>query len=546
MRPDADLVLEVAQEHGLSLPQGTALDDHLDLHARERIDIDASAWLAGWRERVGDMLTVDGLDLAHVWEAELLARCFQPAARLMHGLPRAVESAGAGRVLVPEGLADLARVTLRDAGVEAVPSARAADAPPPIPRAPRSRSAEIAGRTLHRFGVPPRIRGNALCVSYWHLGSVYTELALGHRAARPVASGLVLGNVGRGDAIRAALRYGWLGLPGERARLRSRADILRATAAAAGDADGALESALHRLAVGVIAGAGLDTLADFRHAQRAFRSGRVRLAVLPFDSPESARVVVGAAHAAGVGTLVVQHGFDSELGDPDMMLAAELAVWSERDRRRLRTRVSGSVTVTGNPGAAQLAASAQLAVSDKAARRGHGGRTVILVEYPSRMSARVDGRIGMRHVDASLAALAEAWPGSDAVIRPHPADIAPQSYGQLAATHPGVSVSVDAVTPVEALLHDADLCIGAVSTATLQALALGVPTALLDLSLTRRPWPFDGSPGALPRATDTGSLAEELTVLRRGDTPGREAAVEALGVRSDAVERVLAVIDELV
>jgi hypothetical protein len=172
-------------------------------------------------------------------------------------------------------------------------------------------------------------------------------------------------------------------------------------------------------------------------------------------------------------------------------------------------------------------------------------RSAILVEYPSRMSARVGGRIGMRHVYVALKALSLARPGTDVVIRPHPSDPNPRAYAVLAARYPLLRVSVDGRTGIEAFIREVDLCIGAVSTATLQALALGVPTVFLDVSGTTRPWPFDGAPDALPRATDADALAELLTVAYDLEPPGRQAAIEALGVRGDAPTRVSALIDSL-
>ena len=84
------------------------------------------------------------------------------------------------------------------------------------------------------------------------------------------------------------------------------------------------------------------------------------------------------------------------------------------------------------------------------------------------------------------------------------------------------------------------------STATLQAAALGVPTVLLDVAGVPRPWPFDGGPDALPLATDARGLAAAAdTARRRADVAGAGAAREALGARREAVDDVVALLARL-
>ncbi len=82
------------------------------------------------------------------------------------------------------------------------------------------------------------------------------------------------------------------------------------------------------------------------------------------------------------------------------------------------------------------------------------------------------------------------------------------------------------------------LCVGPLSTATLQASVAGVPTAFLSLAETRLPWPFDGS-GAFPTARDADELARLLPEVVAGRVSGAEVATEALGLRADAVDRVV-------
>jgi hypothetical protein len=107
-------------------------------------------------------------------------------------------------------------------------------------------------------------------------------------------------------------------------------------------------------------------------------------------------------------------------------------------------------------------------------------------------------------------------------------------------------VTVDTTTPIEPLLGAAGLCVGAMSTATLQAAALGVPTVLLDVAGIPRPWPFDGAADAPPRVTDADGLAAAADAAhRRDDVAGAGAAREALGARSAAIDDVVALIAQL-
>jgi hypothetical protein len=105
-------------------------------------------------------------------------------------------------------------------------------------------------------------------------------------------------------------------------------------------------------------------------------------------------------------------------------------------------------------------------------------------------------------------------------------------------------VEIDTGTPIESLLESADLCVGSLSTGTLQGCALGVPTVFLDVAGIERPWPFDGS--ALAGCTDAEGLAEAVALaLSSEEVAGRNEALDALGVRPDAVERVLDLVGDL-
>ena len=104
----------------------------------------------------------------------------------------------------------------------------------------------------------------------------------------------------------------------------------------------------------------------------------------------------------------------------------------------------------------------------------------------------------------------------------------------------------DRSTLIEDLFADADMCVGALSTASLQAAAVGLPVCVLNVSGVPGPWPLAGGEDGLPQATNAEELAELIPeLLRRGPGPTREAALEALGARVDAVENVVGLVREL-
>jgi hypothetical protein len=535
----------------LSLAHGVALDDHLDAAARALVDAAARDCYRRWRARCASELTVDGVDLAAIWEVELLAQCFLPAARLQRGLGAAMAALAARRLLVRDFGCDagaLVRAVAEAESVEVELGGSGAAVAEPIPRKPSSALADAVGAV----GVPPRVRGDVVCVPHWSNAPLLARLAGPRSCMRPVAERFLLPTLGPRRALAAARLGGWLGVPGSRARLASRRTIAAALASARSRvADGSVEDALAGHALAVLERMAPDTLATVWQARRALADRRLRLALLPCDSPEQARMLLTATRESGIPSLVLQHGFSARLGDPDMRLADGVALWSERDRSLVADRDPDDVAVTGNPGACHLARSSGRVGSSAAigARTSGAGRAVVLVEYPSRLSARIDRRIGARHVAAALRALSLARPGATAIVRPHPAERETASYVWEAAHDLELRVEVDARTPIESLLAGADVCVGALSTATLQACALGAQTVFLDLGGIERPWPF--TPDGLPRARGVECLAEALASSADGARAcaracARELARTALGVREDAVERVLDVMGGLV
>jgi hypothetical protein len=337
------------------------------------------------------------------------------------------------------------------------------------------------------------------------------------------------------SSLRVALHGGWMGHPGVRSRRVARGLVSRAVRLAAADrvqVDN-LDAALDAWALQFLEEHAPVPVAAARWARRAFARGAVRALVVPFDTPAVVAASVVEARVAGIPSLLVQHGFEQGLGVPDKTHVDVAALWSERDRTTLESLSSARPVVTGNPGAEHLASPVL-----RAQRRD---RTLILVDYQSRLSARVPERISQLHLVAALQGVATARPGTTAVIRPHPAS----PGAEAAVPRPaGIRVEVDAATPIEELCASVDACVGAMSTATLQAAGYGIPVVYLDVAGIARPWPFDGS--AVPVARDAEQLADALAAaVDRPDVEGQAEMLEALGARHGATAVVCDLVAEL-
>ena len=473
-----------------------------------------------------------GVDIAFAWEVELFAGCFLLAARIQHAVRSCLEQFPARQVVAtgfPPDVLPVVSAGLADSA-EVIPAEPRAD----LPLRTGSRNSPIS-RALARTGVPARIRSDVVAASYWPLVPITHRLAARGSGLVPAAVGVALPGLEPRRQLRGLVRGGWVGYPSAVARARSRRMTLDLLEGAACARVG-LEGALHLRAVGILRDQATEGLAQALHARAAFSRRVPRLVLVPFDSPAFPRLLLAEAHAAGASSLVVQHGFHLEPNDPDGSFARHAAIWSERDRFRV---LRGDSHVTGNPGAAHLGVTRP----DASPRRG---RTIVLLEYTPRLSALRDDRFPLRHLQAALEGIAAARPDTEVVIRPHPSDPDPNAYPSLVPAPAGLRLMTDRSTLIEDLFADADMCVGALSTASLQAAAVGLPVCVLNVSGVPGPWPLAGGEDGLPQATNAEELAELIPeLLRRGPGPSREAALEALGARAGAVENVVGLVREL-
>ena len=512
-------------------PPGTLLNDWLGAEGRVRAHERAERVMAAWRERVDPFLTRGGICLGHTHTGHLLTDVFLELARIEVGIEAFLESEPAGRVELHGADPALARTL---AGMLAQAGAR----PEVIGAGPLPRYPISFARSVRRGRLAPlreatslrgRPRGQVLIQAFRHLTRLWS--ALPARGVEPVLDPVVLPGLPRRELALRAWRGGFIGHPGRRAVRRSHTEVAAAidSVPAPPPADRAsLAELADQRALLLLRQVAGDTLARAGVFRAAARRG-VRTAVVPSDTATYARTFASATSDLGCTLVYVQHGFFGDQWRIDGKLvpyvegleAERVAVWGPRDARRLEDQARGEVVVTGNPG-----------VSSQPLRTRGGAAALVLLQPVGRSSLAFDVRAARRYAEEALAGLAAARFAGPVVLRPHPLDL--MSLTGL-ETH-GLRPTVEQRAPLERALTDARLCIGTVSTATLEAIRAGVPTAFLDVTGATFPWPFDPA-GPLPRATDRASLAELLAELGRApDAAASEAAAEALGAQPDALD----------
>ena len=541
LTPGEDLVLRLAEGNALDTPQGVAADDHLDPEARARLDDEALEVLARWRDAFDGPLTVDGLCLPFVCEWPLML-IVMAALRAGAGLQAAVERYRPPRlVLVGGDEVDrgLVEAVAAGAGIPADFQAAPTVAVASVERASGSLAQRVRRRavaTLLRAGAPTAMRtGSVLALSYWPLVPLLDRLL--DQPDLRVAIALEKRPAGPRRGLRAMLDGGWLGRAGPLSRRRGRRRLGAALEAALarpapelGVRGLRLEAALHPSLLRHVAEAGAEHLATAATIRAAYRRHRPRLVLATYDTEPLPRLVVSLAREAGIRTFLLSHGaYLMPQTLKDMELADEAAIYSEAvgvpGMRRDRP-----VHAVGYPMPYEPR-------PEPATAPGAAPRVVVLGQNGHPYTSRFDERVVVRHYVAALAALEATLPEAEVVLRPHPSqDLAP--VRAVLGRYPRLRGSVDSASDLHELVGSADLCVGSLSTSTLQAALTGTTVAVLNVTGFDWTWPLGGET-PVPIARD----AEELAaVVRRwqtqGSLPGQDALVEALGAdRPGAVDR---------
>jgi len=546
-----DVVLAMNPAHGLDLPAGVAVHDHLDIDARWAIYRAAAGAIADVRELLDEPLTVDGVCLPWIWEAEILVALTILFAEA-EGLLRCVRNHDPASLRLTSTLPRhrrVASVVAAAAGIE-LREQPAGVAPAGSRAGPRRPSAGGARHELVRWaraaGLPSHLRpGCDLLVSYWPLMALLDRM-LADRRRRPAVA-LQRPPTGPGRSLRAAQRGGWLGAPGpaDRRRARAVAEPALQQASTARRAPIApfgvdlCEPVLEEV-LGIARRRAAFDLATAAMLRRVLRRSAPASVIVPFDTQPDGRLLVSLAREAGVRTLGLPHGaylLPQLLGD--LELCDEVLLWSEQ----VAPRMSGGerpVHVVGYP----------LPHAPPPPTRARGGgapATVLVLGQPSPTSfALCDPRTTMRHYAVALGALRQLAPAPRIVLRPHPAEGSDAALAA-AASFAGSEIAIDASTPIQDLYRACSLCLGTATTATLQAVLNGTPVVALNLTGFEWSWPLGGDT-TVPVARSAGELSACLDRWASGrPLPGREALLTALGLSEaggDGTSRILAILDE--
>jgi hypothetical protein len=526
------------------LPDRVLLDDWLSLESREQVDREARSMLDAFVTDYGRHLRFDGLDLVDAWRWELLSEVFLWELRIAAGVDCAISALTPDRIEWHHVDREQREALTTLLGHEG--SSR--DDEPARPAYPSSLGAGWRASARVRlvrdaglaFGMPAFVRGNVLL--HGDLGTLLSPASTVD-SFTPVLNPKSLPGVPVKDLATLARRGGWIGaatpvrLASARRRLRRSLNLIERNAEDSRDEP--LRRFLARRATEFLRQLAGTTVADYGVALRALSHGRIRAVALPFDTPAGARALIQAARHSDVPALVLQHGFASVAELMQEGTEGDIAaVWSRSDADLLRPYARGRIAITGNPRAEHL-----LEAKPITDGRRH---TIILAEYPFRMSARIDSRVKHRHVLTALRALEETRPGTAVTIRPHPGDHEPRALEGVAKEVPALHVRVDSSTRFKDLLEGCDLVIAALSTGALEAGARCIPVIFLNSLGIAVSAPFDGSQG-LPTAESVDELVGLIPpVLEATEPPGRPGMCEALGMRSDATQAVIHEIERLV
>jgi hypothetical protein len=549
LEPGSDLVLRLDEAHGMDMPHGVLAHDLLTMEERQTVDEATTDSVHRWTELVRRHLTADGVELAWIWERDLITDVFLPTITEALALQRALERHSPRELVVADGAADtaaLARAIASPLGIEVkTADARAVDADEgearPLPGHVRLRRALVA--RLLSLGVPSRLRrGSVLMVAYWPLMPLLDRM-LDEDGHLPAVWMARLPATPR-RSVLAARRGGWIGTPGPRTRAAARRSAGRALDAARSEVPPVeplglpIAHVLHERALTLGAARAAGDLALARLFRRVLRRGRLRRVVVPYDIEPHMRLLASLAREAGVPTLLVAHGaYPLRHTIVDFQVSDVVALWSSTFGPTV-WRYDRALHVVGYPIPHQVVDVKPVPPAGavpKVLVLGHGKET---------QTSLFDDRFNMRHYATALDALRQALPAAEVSLRPHPSEsIAAVSA---LATHDvgGVEVKVDRSGDIHAALAACDLCIGTPSTATFQAALAGTPVAVLNVSGYDWCWPLGGVT-TVPLAHDAAELAQFVRSWAAGERlPGREDLLAAIGADgTDATDRLMRLVE---
>jgi hypothetical protein len=590
LTPGHDLVLAIAPAHGLALADGVVAEDLLDSAAHHEIHASGLPAIARCRETLDRALTVDGLCLTWLWElpleralvalvchAETLRRAVErfdvselvlvgpddrtrnaaAAVATAAGIRLREEPAGAGEAAGGAGAggADVAGASgASAAGVAGAGGAGGAAASARAAAAGKAAAGTAAAlgaarrravTSARELGIPTRLRrGSVVFVSYWPLMALLDRM-LDDPARRPaVLTQRLPADPKR--SLKAAARGGWIGSAGPSGRRAARRAAAHVIAAAERGPAPRVEafgldlgSAARDEVVAIARDRAEGDLAMAGTLERAFRGARPAAIVSAWDVEPLARLTTRAAQAAGIRTIALAHGaFLLPQTLVDLDLCDEVLLWSHAVAPPI-TNLDRPIHVVGYPEPRPAAP------PTRPAPRGERPRVLVLAQPTLPGMGLTNPRIAMRQYTTAVDALLDRRPGAQIVLRPHPS-AGLEAEHALEQRHPGTTFEIDRASTILDALAGCDLCIGTITTATLQAALVGTPVVALNLMGFEWSWPLGGDT-TVPIARDGHELGACLDVWLQGSPlPGRDELLAALGARpegDDPTDRMLAILD---
>lgn len=248
--------------------------------------------------------------------------------------------------------------------------------------------------------------------------------------------------------------------------------------------------------------------------RRFLRRRRVAAVLVPFDSAPEPRLLVRAAQAEGITTVLVNDGWKGDDHQPEGMTADRVCALSASTAETyFRARRAGTpVAVTGDP-------RTDLAGRPPSRAIGISGVTglqrVLVGSFTfsplDLLCRRSDPEVFLDEVLAGIGA-SERGRGAQITIKLHPAD-REAVYASVLDRHAGLNLQVVATGDISELFGACDAYVSTYTTSLLQAAAAGVPIAYYRVNSQRLHAPFSGDE-LMQRAT--ASTPDELAALLDG------------------------------
>lgn len=263
---------------------------------------------------------------------------------------------------------------------------------------------------------------------------------------------------------------------------------------------------------------------------------RVRVVLVPFDSPPWARLLVRVAQQLEIPTVVVNDGYKADDLQSEGFAADTALAWSESIARHYFSRRPGRTVVVGRPAPLRRVRRRQPGRHMGLSNILVGGFTFSPIDVNCRRS---DVERFTRDV---ISGARVAAPSAVITLKLHPADLA-DHYTELARESKKLSIVTSG--DVMDYLDNADVYITTYSTSLLDAIAAGVPSVYYRVNAQRIGPPFDGDPWLQRRTAqsvaDLADLLAQPRVLSEAPPPGWTQDV--LGNPEGALERIAEIVE---